>query len=215
MGKNPYDQTLTYGVATCETNIGIIYIKMAGQFTKYFIPGMFVLVLIILGSLVFAAPSSYAPYNSYSKYTRYEGLAGMPVTADVPVSGPSPSVSENSVAGPSVSVSAKGNGNSSSISSSYFEPFATLSPSGINGASPQFATESSSIQDNLKTSGILFPSSVKLDDHYDKFLDVAKNGVDGQNGCYSSGLSNSRGYLCLTPDLIQQLKTRGGNSTGN
>ena len=48
----------------------------------------------------------------------------------------------------------------------------------------------------------------------DKFSQVTANGQDGVNGCISSGLSNSKGQMCLTPDLIQLLKTRGGNATG-
>lgn len=48
----------------------------------------------------------------------------------------------------------------------------------------------------------------------DKFSQVHQNGIDGVNGCVSSGLSNSGGYICLTPDLINLLSTRGGNATG-
>jgi hypothetical protein len=48
----------------------------------------------------------------------------------------------------------------------------------------------------------------------DKFSQVTANGKDGVNGCVSSGLSNEGGYICLTPDLIQLMKTRGGNATG-
>jgi hypothetical protein len=48
----------------------------------------------------------------------------------------------------------------------------------------------------------------------DKFSQVTKNGIDGVDGCVSSGLTNSGGYICLTPDLIQLLKTRGGNASG-
>lgn len=48
----------------------------------------------------------------------------------------------------------------------------------------------------------------------DKFSQVNKNGQDGVDGCVSSGLSNTGGYICLTPDLIKLLATRGGNATG-
>lgn len=48
----------------------------------------------------------------------------------------------------------------------------------------------------------------------DKFSQVNANGMDGVNGCVSSGLSNAGGYICLTPELIQLLKTRGGNASG-
>jgi hypothetical protein len=47
----------------------------------------------------------------------------------------------------------------------------------------------------------------------DKFSQIRTYGkVDGQDGCNSSGLSNSKGYLCLTPELLGMLKTRGGNA---
>ena len=48
----------------------------------------------------------------------------------------------------------------------------------------------------------------------DKFSQVTSNGQEGVNGCVSSGLSNSGGYICLTPELIKLLKTRGGNAAG-
>ena len=48
----------------------------------------------------------------------------------------------------------------------------------------------------------------------DKFSQVHANGMDGENGCISSGLSNSGGYICLTPELVNLLSTRGGNATG-
>ena len=49
----------------------------------------------------------------------------------------------------------------------------------------------------------------------DKFSQVKTNGMEGVNGCVSSGLTNAGGYICLTPELIQLLKTRGGNATGS
>jgi hypothetical protein len=39
---------------------------------------------------------------------------------------------------------------------------------------------------------------------------LAQGGCDGTN---SAGLSNSRGYLCLDQNQLQQLKTRGGNTS--
>jgi hypothetical protein len=49
----------------------------------------------------------------------------------------------------------------------------------------------------------------------DRFSQIKAFGVEGVNGCASSGLSNSQGYLCLTPELISALKTRGGNAGGS
>lgn len=49
----------------------------------------------------------------------------------------------------------------------------------------------------------------------DKTLDVF-SGVEGNVSCVSgsSGLTNSKGALCLTPQHKMLLSTRGGNSTG-
>lgn len=68
-----------------------------------------------------------------------------------------------------------------------------------------------SIEDKPKsiTYGVLRDAEI-----IDKFSQVGTNGIDGVNGCVSSGLSNSGGYICLTPELIQLLKTRGGNASG-
>jgi len=45
----------------------------------------------------------------------------------------------------------------------------------------------------------------------DKFTKITKNSDINDPNCYSAGLSNSRGALCLSPELIDMLKTRGGN----
>ena len=45
----------------------------------------------------------------------------------------------------------------------------------------------------------------------DKFTKITKNSDINDPDCYSAGLSNSRGALCLSPELIDMLKTRGGN----
>jgi len=67
------------------------------------------------------------------------------------------------------------------------------------------------IADSAKTlqSGMIRDSEI-----IDKFSQVTSNGIEGQNGCVSSGLTNSGGYICLTPDLIKLMTTRGGNATG-
>jgi len=45
----------------------------------------------------------------------------------------------------------------------------------------------------------------------DKFTKITKNADIKDPKCYSAGLSNSKGALCLSPELIDLLKTRGGN----
>jgi hypothetical protein len=56
---------------------------------------------------------------------------------------------------------------------------------------------------------VLGYSSLNNVDIIDKFshVDASNKSVD----CYSAGLSNSKGPICLTPELIGLLKTRGGN----
>jgi hypothetical protein len=40
------------------------------------------------------------------------------------------------------------------------------------------------------------------------------NASPEQNGCVAGGMTNSSGYVCLTPELVKLLTTRGGNATG-
>ena len=57
----------------------------------------------------------------------------------------------------------------------------------------------------------LFCKPGVADNKIDKF-----SGVEGDSKCFgqSSGLSNSKGSLCLGSDLTRLLQTRGGNQTG-
>jgi hypothetical protein len=50
----------------------------------------------------------------------------------------------------------------------------------------------------------------------DNNLDIYSN-AKGDAGCLyqGSGMSNSMGTLCLTPDMTKMLQTRGGNQTGS
>lgn len=49
----------------------------------------------------------------------------------------------------------------------------------------------------------------------DKFSSFAEAGAVSTSGtCVSGGLSTSRGPLCLSPELMEILRTRGGNATG-
>jgi hypothetical protein len=80
--------------------------------------------------------------------------------------------------------------------------------SGIN----KFLMESSKA-DCTKVYGFngLFCKPFVADNHIDRFSEVK-----GDPTCYgqSSGLSNSMGSLCLSKELNDQLRTRGGNQTG-
>jgi hypothetical protein len=52
-------------------------------------------------------------------------------------------------------------------------------------------------------------SSLSNADIIDKFSHVDSSNKTAD--CYSAGLTNSKGPICLTPELIGLLKTRGGN----
>ncbi len=51
---------------------------------------------------------------------------------------------------------------------------------------------------------------------FDKFSSFAEASVAHAGGpsCVSGGLATSRGPLCLSPELMEILRTRGGNATG-
>jgi len=56
----------------------------------------------------------------------------------------------------------------------------------------------------------LFCKPNETGEHLDKFAEA-----EGKIDCTdNSGLSNSKGGLCLTPEMKQLLSTRGGNITG-
>ena len=45
----------------------------------------------------------------------------------------------------------------------------------------------------------------------DRFSQLSDKSTGSSGECVSAGLSNSKGPLCLTPELIELLKTRGNN----
>ena len=79
---------------------------------------------------------------------------------------------------------------------------------------------SEKVQDNFEVmnSGdmMLAPSlhygMVGAETGIDKFSQVSSFGMDGVNGCVSAGMSTDRGSMCLSPELMQLLHTRGGNA---
>lgn len=88
----------------------------------------------------------------------------------------------------------------------------SLVPSALTGPGGLFPTGASAVYDNLSGRKLLYPSHLSASEKLDLFSEVKSVGVNGQNGCQSSGLSNSRGELCLPPELIKMLQTRGGNA---
>ena len=162
---------------------------------------LFVLVIVLVVAfiiLLFTSCSGVAPYdNKKSGYSKYEPMAKL-----MPTSGSdSESKAENEKKGKKDEPEKASKNSVSSVMSM----FSSVLPS--------------SSSENFKEM-VGVPTSIKYgplrdSEIIDRFSQVTSNGMDGVDGCVSSGLSNSGGYLCLTPDLIQMLKTRGGNAGGN
>lgn len=185
----------------------------------YLILGFIVVLLVIA---LFSAPD-YQPYYKNIPYAKYEGfdIFGMSVGNTM-----SKSVSVEPLTGGNVS-STGGNVNATSVGAAIFDSLTTSSPTSVtqgfetlhpaytSGQGGVYSSGVNSVFTNQPVNRVVYGANVDSSEHLDNFLDVSKVGVDGQNGCQSSGLSNSLGALCLTSDLIQQLQTRGGNATGN
>lgn len=75
------------------------------------------------------------------------------------------------------------------------------------------------IQTSIPESKPIRMDSSKSNMIYSPYNEVSKPDVfinsKGSLKCSGSGYSNSDGPLCLTPEQISLLKTRGGNSTGD
>ena len=108
-----------------------------------------------------------------------------------------------------------------------YEPFDTPFGS-VEPSTPSPSLSQSSSQQHKSVNEKASSNFVPLDDspktiQYGEITDAAmfdkigqnpKNGVDGVDGCVSSGFSNAGGPICLSPEMIQLLKSRGGNATG-
>jgi hypothetical protein len=155
------------------------------------------LVALAVAILAFAlVPSTdYVPYNQGKVYNyagKYESFTGTGSGTGSVSASVSETPSTNSATYPSV-------GNTLLTQSGNMT-------SGL-GITEPFESANENLRD-LKW-GPLRDSEV-----IDKFSQVHNNGTDGAKGCISSGLSNSGGYICLTPELVNLLSTRGGNATG-
>jgi hypothetical protein len=96
-----------------------------------------------------------------------------------------------------------------------YEPFTAVmdggsyTPSPVAGPSVQQAP---TVYKKVGGFNGIYPSPTAVEPNIDLFMDL-----EGDAKCFnnSSGMSNSRGSLCLTPDLKNALLTRGGNLTGD
>lgn len=151
---------------------------------------LFVLIGVLAVALVMLllSSSSVVPYDNKKNYATYEPMTSEPNKKSEPVPESTKEIKvedKSSVSGLLSSVS----GILPSFGKENFEPI---------------VDEPKSVQYGpFRDSEII-----------DRFSQVTANGMDGVNGCVSSGLSNAGGYICLTPDLIDMLKTRGGNAKG-
>ena len=145
-----------------------------------------VAALVVAFVALFFASAQPAPYSKGPNYSKYESMAGINKQPEIEEEEKKPVVVEKMEKKSDV-VASSADGVASS--SENFEPMLAV-PLSVDYAP--------------------FRDSELID----KFSQVTTNGQEGVNGCVSSGLSNSGGYICLTPELIKLLKTRGGNAAG-
>ena len=161
---------------------------------------LFILVIVLVGvflMLLLTSSQSYSPYEANNNYAKYEPMTTMPTMPKSKIQG------NTSSSGLSVKPTMGANTSSSGISV-------------INNALSKMisSSDSENFEPMVDSPQTIQYSPFRDSEIIDKFSQVTTNGVDGVNGCVSSGLSNAGGYICLTPDLIKLLKTRGGNASG-
>lgn len=99
----------------------------------------------------------------------------------------------------------------SSASSRPSSSASAVSPLSSASSLPSSSSNFEPFTDSAKT---IQYGEVTMSEMIDKIGQNPKNGVDGVDGCVSSGFSNAGGPICLSPEMIQLLKSRGGNATG-
>ena len=154
---------------------------------------LLVVLVVAFFLLILTSCNNYVPYNStVTKHTRYEPMSDISDMKSVP----------NNVQSELKKVPDDKSKNVTSKPSSIL-PAAIFGNDSTENFTPIVDVAQTIQYGPLRDSEII-----------DKFSQVTKNGVDGVDGCVSSGLSNAGGYICLTPELIDLLKTRGGNASG-
>jgi len=87
-----------------------------------------------------------------------------------------------------------------------YEGYSSLIPNDVINSSQSLNTQANGMNPSKST---LLSAPYNETQKIDVFSNTA-----GSLTCAGSGYSNSGGALCLTPEQINLLKTRGGNSTG-
>jgi hypothetical protein len=131
--------------------------------------------------ILMVSNTSYVPYSRNEQFPKYATYEGLTMNNEF--------VSEEPTLEGNVAVKGNTYGSPSSILSSLFQS----NPEGFSG--------------NVNT----VMSPVNESEIIDKFSQVSDGSSNNDSKCPSGGLSNSKGALCLTPELVQLLKTRGGN----
>jgi hypothetical protein len=158
---------------------------------KNILPAILFLIVVILVILM-VSNTTYIPYTRnemFPKYGTYEGLtSSMEMSSSSELEG-SPLLQGNTDVNGNTIVQENTVDSPPSILSSLFGK----SAEGFSG----------SIKTNM--------NSIHENEIIDRFSHVSDTSSNNDNKCPSGGLSNSKGALCLTPELVQLLKTRGGN----
>lgn len=189
------------------------------KFSNQFLPHVIVLALIIVAALICFVPC-IQPYSNGSRFAAYEGFESPEeqevVTNPIKAKEDEDKETKGNVESTDISV-----GEPEAVSKESFGGFLGNAFSGSAVVSKEsfggFLGNVGVFSDKKKESFSTLDSAPvgNYAEVLDRFSQVNSFGVDGVNGCSSSGLSNSKGYLCLTPDLVSALKTRGGNAGGS
>jgi len=170
-----------------------------------------VVALIVAFFVLFMTPSQYVPYTQAKNYAKYEAFtegADEEPTKE-PTKEKKPKDDKHPDAGSTASAG--------SVMGTLSQLMQTNPVSPVKSNTSAFslmASNAENFEPMLEVPRTIEYGPLHDSGFIDKFSQVTANGIDGENGCVSSGLSNSGGSICLTPELIQLLKTRGGNASG-
>ena len=150
------------------------------------------LIVLLLSVLLFSN-RGYVPFSPPSTYARYEAFSGVDPSGSEVID---PSGSEMVDSFSSVAVDPSGNKKTKEvIPPSILQSLFGSKSEGFSGLLP-------ALQPSSELSGAAI---------IDKFSQLSDKSTGGSDDCISAGLSNSKGPLCLTPELVDLLKTRGNN----
>ena len=179
---------------------------------------LFVLLIVlgvVLVFLVIASQPNYLPYDNVKpKYAAYEPFTEANSSdKNEPKEEKKEDDSSNTLSNIAVSDKSSEKTQTSDKKDGGIGSFIKGAMSSVMPASSGFST-AENFEPLMESPKTIHYGQFRDSEIIDKFSQVTANGQDGVNGCVSSGLSNSGGYICLTPELIQMLKTRGGNAAG-